>query len=100
MPEITVETRRKSYADIGPKRGTRARMIYEALVEQGDMTAEELTELLVKRGDIPSFDLNYVRPRLTEMKDARMVRAEGKRPSRHSGKDTAVWHAVREEAEG
>ena len=91
---ITEDTRRAAHEDIKPKFGPRAKAIYTALTESGDMTAEELTDYLVAQGTIPYFDLNYVRPRLTEMKQARMVETVSTKRSQRSGKDTAVWSAI------
>ena len=90
---ITEKTRRAAHEDIKPKFGPRAQAIYTALQERGDMTAEELTDYLVEQRVIPFFDLNYVRPRLTEMKQARMVDTVDTKKSRRSGKDVAVWSA-------
>lgn len=90
---ITEETRRAAHEDIKPKFGPRAKAIYTALQARGDMTAEELTDYLVEQQVIPFFDLNYVRPRLTEMKRARMVDTVDTKKSRRSGKITAVWSA-------
>lgn len=91
---ITEETRRAAHEAIKPKFGPRAKAIYTALQQRGDMTAEELTDYLVEQKVIPYFDLNYVRPRLTEMKQARMVDTVDTKKSRRSGKDTAVWSAI------
>ena len=90
---ITEETRRADHEDIKPKFGPRAKAINTALREHGDMTAEELTDYLVSEKVIPFFDLNYVRPRLTEMNKARLVDTVDTKKSRRSGKVTAVWSA-------
>ena len=81
---ITEETRRAAHEAIKPKFGPRAQAIYTALREQGDMTAEELTDYLVSEKVIPFFDLNYVRPRLTEMKQAG-YRGHKKEPQERQG---------------
>ena len=39
--------------------------------------------------------LNFVAPRLTELKGAGVLEVVGKKPSKRTGKNTAVWAAVR-----
>ena len=93
----TSETRRAAYEAIQPEIPTRADTIYRVLETQGEMTAEEIVEYLLKTGVIAYFDYNFVRPRLTDLKDKGMVRTNGKRISRRSGKETAIWQAIKEE---
>lgn len=63
-------------------------LIYRVLVEGGPMTAQEIMDKL------SYTDPNSVRPRLTELKSCGLVRTVGKRPSRITGKQTAVWEAT------
>lgn len=95
---ITTDTRREAHEAIMPQKPQRYALILEFLRERGDMTAEEITDELVRRSAIPSFDLNAARPRLTELKEAGRVQVIGKRASIRSGRKTAVW-AIKEEGE-
>jgi hypothetical protein len=94
MENITRETRRQSYDGILPERGERCRIILETLGSR-QMTVEEITDELVANGSIKYYDRNFVAPRLTELKQAGVVEAVGKRPSKRTGKNTAVWAAIR-----
>jgi len=66
---ITKETRRQSYDGILPERGKRCRIILE-----------------------------IVAPRLTELKDEGVVEVVGKKPSKRTGKNTAVWAVTKKGA--
>ena len=90
---ITAETRREAYYESANNASVRRVMIYQLLRGSGDygMTAEEITDNLVQAGKLKYFDLNMVRPRLTELKDEGLVKTVGKRKSLLSGKNTAVW---------
>jgi hypothetical protein len=94
MENITKETRRQSYDGILPERGERCRIILETLGSR-QMTVEEITDELVANGSIKYYDRNFVAPRLTELKQAGVVEVVGKRPSKRTGKNTAVWAAIR-----
>jgi hypothetical protein len=94
MENITRETRRQSYDGILPERGERCRIILETLGSR-QMTVEEITDELVANGSIKYYDRNFVAPRLTELKQAGVVEVVGKRPSKRTGKNTAVWAAIR-----
>lgn len=98
---ITQETRRASHQDIQEKVRPRREVIYSILPPAPDgMTAEEIADALLKRGLIRRFDMNYVRPRLTELKSAGAVEVVGKRKSYRTGKDTAVWARKQVEVNG
>lgn len=58
------------------------------------MTAEEVTEELLRQGLIPYFDLNFARPRITEMSHDGLIDTVGKRESMRTGKKTAIWVCV------
>jgi hypothetical protein len=94
MENITKETRRQSYDGILPERGERCRIILETLGSR-QMTVEEITDELVANGSIKYYDRNFVAPRLTELKQAGVVEVVGKRSSKRTGKNTAVWAAIR-----
>lgn len=91
---ITSETRREAHESIDKER--RRVAILRALRAYGAMTAEEITERLFVAGDIPAFDHNAVRPRLTELKADGILEVVGKRESRRSGRNTAIW-SIKEE---
>ena len=53
------------------------------------------TDELVAAGPLKYYDRNFVAPRLTELKGAGVLEVVGKKPSKRTGKNTAVWAAVR-----
>lgn len=84
---ITQETRREAYYDSREGAQTRRKLIYQKLVESGPMTADTLMAAM------GYMDPNNVRPRLTELKEAGLVRVIGKARNLR-GKSVAVWEAV------
>lgn len=93
MQGITQETRKGSYLEILPKRESR-RQIILSLLDQGPMTASEITEALLQQGVIRYYDRNFAAPRLTELKQAGRVAVVGKRICPRTGKLVAVWGRV------
>lgn len=94
---VTIETRRASHKDIALKADSRRAVILETLSDEPrGMTAEEVADKLLQNGVIRRFDMNYVRPRLTELKAAGKVVTNGKRRSYRTGKATAVWMVQQE----
>ena len=83
MDGITKQTRRQSYDGIRTRSGNRS------------MTVEEITDELVAAGHLKYYDRNFVAPRLTELKGAGVLEVVGKKPSKRTGKNTAVWATVR-----
>lgn len=63
---ITQETRQLSFEDIKPKRLSRYLQILEIITDR-EMTAREIEQEMNKRGYSKYFDMNHVRPRLTEL---------------------------------
>lgn len=61
-----IETRQLSFEDIKPKRLTKYMQIIEILGNK-EMTAREIETEMNKRGYSKYFDMNHVRPRLTEL---------------------------------
>ena len=55
----------------------------------------KFTDELVAAGHLKYYDRNFVAPRLTELKGAGVLEVVGKKPSKRTGKNTAVWAAVR-----
>lgn len=98
MNGITKQTRRQSYDGIRTRSGERCKLILETLGNRS-MTVEEITDELVAAGHLKYYDRNFVAPRLTELKGAGVLEVVGKKPSKRTGKNTAVWAAVREKAE-
>lgn len=82
---ITEETRRESYYETEQTAPTRRKIIYGCLKQHGPQTADELMERL------GYTDPNNVRPRLTELKQAGLIEAAGRRTSNRTGKGAAVW---------
>lgn len=63
---ITQETRQLSFEDIKPKRLTKYMQILE-IIDNREMTAREIEAEMNKRKYSKYFDMNHVRPRLTEL---------------------------------
>lgn len=61
-----IETRQLSFEDIKPKRLTKYMQILE-IIDNREMTAREIETEMNKRGYSRYFDMNHVRPRLTEL---------------------------------
>lgn len=61
-----IETRQLSFEDIKTKRLTKYEQILEILSNR-EMTAREIETEMVNRGYSKNFDMNHVRPRLTEL---------------------------------
>lgn len=92
---ITKKTQLESYAKVIPKRENRKEMIM-AVLRNGNkdgMTAEEVLEQLIADGKTTIRDMNYVRPRLTELKESGKVKVVGSRISSTRVR-TAVWKIV------
>lgn len=94
---IELRNRREAYDKIKPKRLNRKAMILEILTsgDPGGMTADEIGEKLVESGKIPENSPNFVRPRLSEMREDGVVKVVGRRPSR-TGRHSAVWKVVKQ----
>ncbi len=63
---ITAETRQISFDDIKPKRLSRYLQILE-IIDNKEMTAREIEQEMNNKGYSKYFDMNHVRPRLTEL---------------------------------
>lgn len=61
-----IETRQMSFEDIKPKRLTKYMQILE-IISDKKMTAREIETEMNKKGYSTYFDMNHVRPRLTEL---------------------------------
>ena len=69
--------------------------MYAEVMAAGATPVEEITDELVAVGHLKYYDRNFVAPRLTELKGAGVLEVVGKKPSKRTGKNTAVWAAVR-----
>jgi len=89
---ITGETRKASYNDISNS-GTAAtrRNIILGVIGNRQMTATEILDELERQGVVSEHDPNFVRPRLTELKQMGIIHAIDKRVCSKSGKKVAVW---------
>lgn len=87
---ITQATRREAHEFIARKRDDRCEQILEVLGDR-QLTVSEIVQELLDKGVIKYYDRNFVAPRLTEMREAGLVKVVGKRPCIMSGKNIAVW---------
>lgn len=94
--KITEITRRLSYEAVLPKVNNRSRLILETLGDR-EMTVSEITDELLDAGVIPYYNRNFTAPRLTELKEAGIVEACGRRMSGRSGATEAVWRVKKEQ---
>lgn len=94
---ITIKNRREAYNEIKPKRKTRKEMILKILTDgnHSGMTAEDIAQQLLQNGAITYIDSNFVRPRLTELKDDGKVEVVGKRRSSITARNVSVWKVVK-----
>ncbi len=94
---ISLRNRREAFDAIKPERENRKSKILSVMKcgNPDGMTAEEITDVLCKNGTIPSTDRNYVKPRLTEMRDDGIVKEVGKRRSPTTERNTTVWKVVK-----
>lgn len=92
----TMETRRESYEAITTETSKRGALILDVLGNR-QMTVDEIVNELIERREILHFDRNFVAPRLTELKEAGVVKVIGKRKSTRTGKNVAVWAKVKQD---
>lgn len=91
---ITEETRREAHEKVMPVKHDRRMNILKVLREKGPQTAEEIADELYRQGEIPFASRTFTAPRLTELQDRGIVETVGKRESRVSGRQIAVWSVV------
>jgi len=65
---ITIITRANSFQAIKSERSKRYAQILE-IIENKEMTAREIEDEMLKREYVSEFDMNHVRPRITELVD-------------------------------
>ena len=85
---VTKETRLASWAQIRETLNARENRIFEILLT-GSKTAEEVAEVLAD--DLGYYDRNAAAPRMTEMERRGVLKIIGKRQSRRSRKNIAVY---------
>lgn len=95
---ITDETHRGSYEAVKPDMQKRRQAILEIL-SSGDMTANEIAEVLHEKGMTPFYERNFAAPRLTELKADGRVKTVGKKFCEKTKRMTAVWAIAKEETE-
>ncbi len=93
----TAETSRAAFATLEPTLPARAADVLDALQRyrghhRSDPTAYELLRWM--QIEQPTLDLNGVRPRLTELRDAGRVRTTGKRVCTVTERCVFTWAAV------
>lgn len=91
---ITYETRKEGHESVIDKKKDRHNLILDILGDR-QMTVSEIVKAMLDSGVIAYYDRNFVAPRLTELKDAGIVEVVGKRTCIMSGKNVAVWAAVK-----
>lgn len=89
---IQAENRRAAYYDVKPDAPNRRWYIVNILKQHPlGLTAEDILDILEADGIISWPDPNFARPRLTELCDAGIIEAAGKKKSPHTGKTVTVW---------
>lgn len=92
-----IETRQMSFEDIKPKRLTKYMQILE-IISDREMTAREIEDEMNRRGYSKYFDMNHVRPRLTELTNDYHELVEcGTRVDYLTNKNVAVYRKATEE---
>ena len=94
MENITKETRRESYYVVLATLTERQKTVVAILQECGVMTAQEIAAELHKRGITPTDERNFAAPRLTELADAGLVQAVGKKICEKTGRKVTVWQSL------
>lgn len=91
--KIELRNRKEAYESIKPKCDKRKEVILGVLAagNPDGMTAEEIVQQLYVEKKIPEPDMNYVRPRLTEMKKSGKVKVVDRRVSSRTQRHTSVW---------
>ena len=90
MTDIPKETRRESYNAVLPRTAARQEDIL-SILQDGNMTAQEIADELHRRGITPTDERNFAAPRLTELKKAGRVNAVGKKKCYKTGRMVTIW---------
>lgn len=90
MNSITEKNRRSSNEKLD--RDLRRSQILDVFRTDGPtLTARQITRQMAKKGLIPEFDMNYVKPRLTEMMQEGILKVVNKQKDEVSGKSVSVY---------
>jgi hypothetical protein len=88
---ITTETRRESYDKIQPSRNMRYQQCIDALSCLKNATANDIANFLFTHHKTPTFNRNYVHPRLNELMHMGIVQVTGKRKDEYSDRNCAIY---------
>jgi len=91
MNSITQETRQLSFDEIKEKRKARQEQIIQTLKIIGEGTAREIGEIMLKNSMIPGQDLNYVKPRISELLSEGKVITDSKKYDAKTNRNVAVY---------
>jgi predicted ArsR family transcriptional regulator len=92
---ITEETRRESYSAVKQTLTARQKIVLNILTDYGDLTAQEVANVLCFLHITPTNERNFSAPRLTELCDKGLVRVVGKKVCGKTGRTVSVWSAVK-----
>lgn len=92
--KIAQITRQLSFEDIKPKKLTKYIQILEVLGNR-EMTAREIETEMNKKKYSQYFDMNHVRPRLTELEKMGYVKETAKKTCEYTGKAVTVYKITR-----
>lgn len=87
--EVTTQARRESYLALNPE--GRQKQILDVLSNGKEMTAREIAYAL------NYYDLNAVKPRLTELCQKDKIEACGKKKDPYTNKSVAVYRRVEDD---
>ncbi|MDR1892685.1 MAG: DNA gyrase [Oscillospiraceae bacterium] len=87
--------KRESYNTVLPTLTARQKTVLRILREWGDLTAQEVATVLMMEDITPTDERNFAAPRLTELADAGLVTAVGKKICGKTGRKVTVWSAVK-----
>ena len=92
---IPFDCRRESHQLIQPSLGKRYTDILNILSQQSDgITARYITNWFYRKNLIPDCDLNYVKPRLTELVKMGKIEVVGKQVDHRTGRHNSLYTLV------
>jgi hypothetical protein len=96
---VTEETRHESITELRQSGTTsHRRQLVLDTIGNAAMTAHEILTAMLSAGVVDYYDPNFVRPRLTELKELGLVETVGKRKCERTGKNVAIWRSVHDES--
>lgn len=88
----TMQMKNRKQAREKVDKALRRRQILDVFRENGPtLTAREITRQMAQKGQIPEFDMNYVKPRLTEMTQDGVLKVVGKTTDELSGRSVSIY---------